>query len=152
MDYVLGIIDACGDEHDKFMSAKASAGQCYITTHKVGALIGWNEIEMIYAENLNNPDGRFYELNQYSNHYAIYVPEEGLVLDYTLRQFNAATPFPYVGTVDAWTLVLAEAWEYKNVSPVTGLLCMDCEHVGKLCNCCGDCGPRHDCNCDEYLD
>lgn len=152
MDYVLDIIDTCGSEQDKYMTPKGAKGYCMISSVEVCNKIGWEDVELIYTRHYNNPDGRWLEMQQHSDHFAVYVPEDGLVLDYTMRQFDPATPFPYVGTIAAWTNLLSIAWEHQNLVVTTGKLCTNCQKVGNLCTCCTTCGePPHVCACTGAL-
>lgn len=150
MDYVLGIIDEVADEFDRFQVASNASGYCRITTEKLGERLDWTDVEMIYTNHNNDPDGRYLRLQQYSDHFALYIPEEGLVLDYTMRQFDPATPFPYVGTVDAWKELLAVAWDVTELHTTTGLLCESCEMVGDRCECCEEC-YEYLCDCESSL-
>lgn len=150
MDYVLGIIDEVGNEYDKFQIPSVASGYCRVVTEKLGEMLNWTDVEIIYTKHHNDPDGRYHRLNQYSDHFALYIPEEGLILDYTMRQFDPATPFPYVGTVDAWKDLLCIAWEVSTLTTAVGHICESCEYVGSLCECCGECS-EYMCECESAL-
>ncbi len=147
---MLGIIDEVGNECDKFQVPTRAAGQCRIVTEELGDMLNWTDVEIIYTTHYNDPAGRYHKLQQHSDHFALYIHEEGLVLDYTMRQFDPATPFPYVGTIDAWKDLLCIAWDVKSVKETIGHMCQKCCRVGSLCECCDECGD-YICECDSGL-
>lgn len=151
MDYVLGIIDEVADDYNVMTVPTRAAGNCRIVTEEICGMLNWTDVEVIYTTHHNDPAGRYHRLQQYSDHFAVYIPEEGLVLDYTMRQFDPATPFPYVGTVDAWKELLYIAWEVSSLTTVCGYLCNECGYVGELCCCCNGCGEPWTCTCESSL-
>lgn len=87
------------------------------------------------------------QYQQHSDHYALYVVEDELVLDFTMRQFDSVSPFPFIGTVDQWLEKLAVAWEYKSLTAVHKVVCENCDSLH--CCCCWDCGEHTDyCACE----
>lgn len=102
---------------DDLANPKESSGRCWLETDKLHALLLENEVphKIAYAENLDDPYERYNNLGQYGNHYAIYVPEEELIVDYTLRQFDPDCPHPFVGSKESWFKYLSDAWETENI-------------------------------------
>lgn len=131
------------DWSKKFSDPETSSGQCYLSTERILHYYDvQDKLPVAFAQHYNDPQGRFYEYGQYSNHYAIWHPEEKLVVDFTLRQFAPTSAWPWVGTYSAWLRILARAWDVSSVKDLSrsrGLLCPDCAQVN--CNpydCIGD--------------
>lgn len=104
----------------KFKDPASASGQCYLTTKRVLDYYDNPEgLQVAFARHHNNPDGRWMELGQYSNHYAIWHPEERLVVDFTMRQFAPTSAWPWVGTYSAWLRILARAWGVSSVKHLT---------------------------------
>lgn len=112
-----------------FVSGELASGQCYLSTERIlNYYDAHDKMEVAFARHHNNPDGRYHEFGQYSNHYAIWHPEERLVVDFTLRQFAPTSAFPWVGTYSAWLRILARAWGVPSVKHLT-------RTRGQLCYC-----------------
>ena len=114
-----------------------ASGRCYLTSARIVDYYSYldNPLPVAFARHYNDPEGRYLELGQYSNHYAIWHPEERLVVDFTLRQFAPTSAYPWVGTYSAWLKILTRAWGLTSVKQLTrsrGLLCPDCAQVN--CN------------------
>ena len=131
----------------KLHDPAVASGQCYISTEKILTYYydAHDKLEVAFARHHNDPDGRWMELGQYANHYAIWHTEERLVVDFTLRQFAPTSAFPWVGTYSAWLRILARAWGVPSVKHLTrsrGQLCSACATVN--CN-------LYDCPAEEEL-
>lgn len=94
---------------DNLTTADGSSGMCYSVTQDVQYQFDFKNI--IYSFHDNDALRRYRTLGQYSDHFAIM--HRGKVLDYTLRQFDESTPWPFYGTIDEWKSVLEKAWETK---------------------------------------
>lgn len=130
----------------KYRNPKSASGKCYISTT---ALLSYYDnpegLEVAFARHHNDPQGRYYEHGQYSNHYAIWHLEEKLVVDFTLTQFAPTSQWPWVGTYSAWLRILARAWGVQSAKHLTrsrGQLCSACATVN--CN-------LYDCPAEEEL-
>lgn len=95
--------------HDNLMTADGASGMCYTVSQNVQYQFDFKKL--IYTFHDNDAVGRYRTLGQYSDHFAIM--HRGKVLDYTLRQFDESTPWPFYGTIDEWKAVLEKAWETK---------------------------------------
>ena len=118
----------------KYENPAVAAGMCYIASEQIYGFFNSHEgnLRVIYAEHHNNPAYRYHDLGQYSNHYAIYSPEEKLVIDYTMRQFAPESEFPFIGTKRQWHKLLCKAWGVPNVRHLSrnlGFICYDCGYV-----------------------
>ena len=120
----------------KLHDPEVASGQCYLSVEKI---LNYYQIHdepvVAFARHYNDPQGRYYEHGQYSNHYAIWHPEEKLVVDFTLRQFAPTSQWPWVGTYSAWLRILARAWGVQSAKHLTrsrGQLCSECATVN--CN------------------
>lgn len=124
------------DWTQRLADPKSASGQCYLTTERILEYFDWSEgMQVAFARHHNDPRGRWMELGQYSNHYAIYLPQERLVVDLTLRQFAPKSAWPWVGTYSQWLRILVRAWDVPSVKHLTrtrGLLCFECAQVN--CN------------------
>lgn len=115
----------------RLQDPKVASGQCFISTEKIlnyyyDDFKNQANLEVAFARHHNDPQGRYYEHGQYSNHYAIWHPEEKLVVDYTLSQFAPKARFPWVGTYNEWLRILARAWGVPSTKHLTrsrGILC-----------------------------
>ena len=125
------------DWSHRLANPASASGQCFLSTDRVLKYYEYpEEMEVAFARHHNNPDGRWMEHGQYSNHYALWLPAERLVVDLTLRQFAPTSAWPWVGTYSAWLRILARAWDVPSVKHLTrtrGLLC-HCNTVNCL-NC-----------------
>lgn len=116
MSFVEHLVEFVGEEFDEFMDPAIARGECEMTSKEIRSMFNWDsQIHLIEMWHYNDPDGRYYELNQHSNHYAVYVPAEKLIVDYTLRQFDPSTPFPFIGTRKQWRRVLEASWDTKKL-------------------------------------
>lgn len=116
MKFLDELVDLVGEEFDEFQDPLVARGECYLTSRKIHELVNWDErTSLIQAEHLNDPVGRLKNLKQHSDHYAIHLPGEDKVLDYTLRQFDPDTSFPFVGTVTEWLQILSTSWDTTDV-------------------------------------
>lgn len=122
-----------------FDKPRKASGQCYLATEKILNYYSHldPELEVAFARHHNDPEGRYYQHGQYSNHYAIWLPEEQRVVDFTLRQFAPTSAYPWVGTYSAWLRILARAWDVPSVKHLT-------RSRGHLCTACASV------NCDPY--
>lgn len=120
MSIVSNTILIMGSRDDLLNPIKAR-GRCYTETRKIQNLLKDNKISsrVVYAENHNNPEYRYDNLGQHADHYAIYIPSENRVIDYTMRQFDPDCVHPFVGTRHQWKQKLEEAWDYKSVEVQT---------------------------------
>lgn len=104
-----------------------ASGQCYRATEEVLNHYGWaSSLEVAFAEHHNDPEGRYFELGQYSNHFALWIPGERVVVDWTLRQFAPRSAWPWVGSYNEWLRILARAWGLSSIKHLTrkrGVLC-----------------------------
>lgn len=116
MDFTSELIDLVGDSYDEMQDPFYAGGECYNVTYEIQDLVNWDErMQVLYADHNNDVAGRHKRLQQCSDHYAVYLPGEDKVLDYTLRQFNPDTTFPFVGSVTEWLRVLQDSWETEDV-------------------------------------
>lgn len=124
------------DWSKKLSNPGTASGQCYLSVKRILDYYQVHEeLQVAFARHHNDPEGRYYQHGQYSNHYAIWHPEEKLVVDFTLRQFAPTSAFPWTGTYSAWLRILARAWDIPSVKHLTrsrGILCPDCAQVN--CN------------------
>lgn len=124
------------DWSKKLVIPDKASGQCYLSTKKIlNYYQVHEELPVAFARHYNDPEGRYLQYGQYSNHYAIWHPEEKLVVDFTMRQFSPTSAFPWVGTYSEWLRKLAKAWGVSSVKHLTrsrGILCPDCAQVN--CN------------------
>lgn len=145
--YIEEIMGLCGSQFDKYQDPDEARGWCLIATEDLGRLVGWDGVEAVYTNHHNDPSGRYIQYHQHSDHYALYVVEDELVLDFTMRQFDSVSPFPFIGTVEQWKIKLETAWEYRNLEIVHKVICESCDGLG--CVCCWECGERTDyCFCE----
>lgn len=124
---------------DEYSDPQIASGQCYLMSAKV--LDKYPNIETAYAQHHNDPDGRFYDQGQYSNHFATWLPEENLIVDFTLRQFAPRSAWPWTGSYSAWLKILARAWGVPSVKHLTrtrGQLCTACANVNCDPDFCGE--------------
>lgn len=116
MEFLNELLEIVDDEYDELQDPALANGECYLTSSAILSLTNWDErAELLRASHCNDAVERYQSLGQASDHYAVYLPGEGTVLDYTLRQFNPATTFPFVGTVMEWLQILGTAWESADV-------------------------------------
>lgn len=118
------ILDKFTEKFREYENPATASGQCFISTEKVinffeGKYSAYSGLQMAYARHHNDPDGRYYKLGQYSNHFATYVPSEKLVVDFTMRQFASRTAWPWVGTYPQWLNLLARAWDVPSHKHLT---------------------------------
>lgn len=116
---------------------EVASGRCYLTSASIVDYYSYLDtpLPVAFARHYNDPEGRYLQHGQFSNHYAIWHPEEKLVVDFTLRQFAPTSAYPWVGTYSAWLRILARAWGVSSVKHLTrsrGILCPDCAQVN--CN------------------
>lgn len=112
MKYSKELVDLVGDHYDEFEDKDKAKGECCVTTEAIRALTNWDPRgSTIEAHHWNDPDGRWFEYGQHSDHFAVYIKSEDLVVDYTLRQFDETTPFPFVGKLKKWKKILRTAWD-----------------------------------------
>lgn len=110
------LVEFVGEEYNEYGCPNEASGMCMTTSRQIHEMFDWDSrMKLVEVKHFNNPDGRFYELNQYANHYAVYIPEEKLVIDYTLRQFDPTTDFPFIGSKKKWRRVLEKAWDTKAI-------------------------------------
>lgn len=110
------VVDLIDDAYDEYSDPLAARGECYVTSADIRSLFNFDTgLDIIRTQHHNNPGERFKEKGQHNDHYAVYIKADGLVVDYTLRQFKEATPFPFIGTKSEWLGVLSEAWEYDQL-------------------------------------
>lgn len=82
-------------------------GMCYTVTSVVQDKFDIPKI--IYTNHDNDPNYRYKSLGQHSDHFALM--HRGKVLDFTLRQFDPTTPFPFYGSVSEWKSYLEKTWD-----------------------------------------
>lgn len=85
-----------------------ATGMCFEVSNEIAYEFGG---KTIFAFHDNDPEGRFMNLGQHSDHFA--TLHYGKVLDYTLRQFKEDTAWPFYGTVQEWVDILSDTWETK---------------------------------------
>lgn len=83
----------------------------------------------------NDPDYRYKAFDQHSDHYASVLPD-GRMLDYTLRQFDRNTPYPFIGTRKEWEGILSRAWDSPAIEDTP---CDRCGFYDDVCFCCLHC-------------
>ena len=111
---------------DDLSDPDLARGQCYDVTTFVQE--SFDMKKTIFSYHTNDPHYRFNELNQHSDHHA--NMHYGKVLDFTLRQFDPETPWPFYGTVDEWLSILSKAWDtevdaFIVDSPDDGMMIME---------------------------
>lgn len=94
---------------DDLIDPESARGMCYDVSLLVQE--AFNMKKTIFSYHDNDPDYRFNKLNQHSDHHANI--HRGKVIDFTLRQFDSETPWPFYGTVDEWVSILSKAWDTK---------------------------------------
>lgn len=146
-DSIQKILDICGDDYDRYASPAVAKGKCWSISEDICEKLAWTDIMYIHCAHDNDPDTRFITLGQHSDHYAVYHEDTNTVIDYTLRQFDPNTPFPFVGSPAQWLDVLERSWEAPNLRAAIGYDCEFCGHVD--CQCCSECTMRDHtiCNC-----
>lgn len=92
---------------ENLTTPEGSSGMCYTVSQDVQYEFDFKNL--IYSFHDNDALGRYKNLGQHSDHFAIM--HRGKVLDYTLRQFDESTPWPFYGTIQEWKSVLEKAWE-----------------------------------------
>lgn len=94
-----------------------SSGMCYEVSEFLAAY--FDEFIPVHAEHDNDPIGRFEEMGQYSNHFALYHVKDQMVVDFTFRQFDPDSPFPLVTTRRNWHNRLRRAWGVTQLARTT---------------------------------
>lgn len=106
------VIKIMTDQGVDFQEKEHATGMCFEVSAEIEYEFG---NKTIYVCHDNDPEGRFMNLGQHSDHFA--TLHYGKVLDYTLRQFKEDTAWPFYGTVQEWVDILSEAWEYYDITP-----------------------------------
>ena len=96
---------------------KSATGQCHIETERVRSMLALCGVQtkIMYAENRKTAVEVFNNTGQHSNHYAIYLEGSCRVIDFTMRQFDPDSPFPFVGTQREWKDKLRSAWKQETI-------------------------------------
>lgn len=105
-NFVIGYMES---SDYNFRDPESARGMCYEVS--IELMYEFRFSKSIYSFHNNNRLVRFNELGQHSDHHAIM--HRGKVLDYTLRQFDESTPWPFYGTVSEWKSILEKAWDTK---------------------------------------
>lgn len=96
------------DAYHNVLTYPAEAkGMCYDVTLDVQD--EFNIRNTIYSSHDNDPDYRFNILGQHCDHHALM--HRGKVLDFTLRQFDPDSPYPFYGSVEEWKSILSRTWD-----------------------------------------
>jgi hypothetical protein len=115
-NFVKKIIKKYTAEFEKYSDPVVAKGQCFNASSRI---MDEQCFPMVIADHSNNPLGRFRELGQHSDHYAVVVGED-TILDFTLRQFDETVDFPFIGTYEEWFTVLAKAWDTDTIRYTAG--------------------------------
>lgn len=113
-------------------SPDTARGMCYSVSEY---LFGEFDLPLIRVFHTNNPDYRYETFDQHSDHYASVLPD-GRMLDYTLRQFDRNTPYPFIGTREEWEGILSRAWDSPAIEDTP---CVRCGFFDDVCICCLQC-------------
>lgn len=108
-------------QDDRLKDSSWAAGRCHKETSKIRSTLCAEGIDsrIIYAENRANPVEVYHDTGQYSNHYAVYLPKYCRVVDFTMRQFDPDSDYPYVGTQKEWKEILKKSWDQKVIHAKT---------------------------------
>lgn len=145
MELVDEIVELCGADYAEYEDPTVASGCCYAVVKDIGDSVSWDGVEMVYTRHYN---GLSPVHGQSSDHYALHIPELDTVIDYTMRQFDPASAFPYIGTLAEWSAKLAHVWGYHDLVLFTGVNCDGCDFIEGLCRCCEHCmEPPNHCEC-----
>lgn len=104
-------------QDSKLEGSEWAKGRCHIETSRIRKELNEKGLpsRIIYAENRKTPLQVFRDTGQRSNHYAIYFPQLSRVVDYTMRQFNPESEYPFVGTQKEWRDMLKKSWDQETI-------------------------------------
>lgn len=71
--------------------------------------------------------------NQHTDHYALC--HNGIVCDYTMRQFHEDAPYPLVCSIEEWVSMMEEAWGGTAIRVDPATLCAGCITEEADCVC-----------------